>query len=78
MPKLCSSLLRSGCSCKLPIGHIGECEVYFGKRRNKKMVNEDTFKAKLTCYRKIPRIGVNYQAVIPEFIGNTDTKTVEH
>lgn len=68
---MCGSVLRDGDVCRRPIGHFGSCEVTQGKRCRP----SDAQKAdiKLIAYRRLPRIGDAYQAVVPAWTHAADT-----
>ena len=69
MPAVCGTLLRDGTACRRRIGHVGECERFCGKRRDRLQVKKVSREAKWLCYeRRSSRIGPEYQAIIPELV----------
>lgn len=75
MSPICGTLLGNRDVCLREIGHSGACELLHGRRLGKRDAAELLFFARSTCYRKRSRVGSQYQAVIPEWIGDREATT---
>ena len=72
---LCGRLTSDGSACMMPNGHAGACEILFAKRKRGGKCGETTWNpTKVTLHHSSIRIGPEYQAELPEYIGPHEKK----